>query len=134
MVSHLSAQTAEMDLVKSRIRQSLSTGLASTTTIAEHQASLQADGTWPDINYASTAQTNWPPRTHLERIRSMAKVYAWGSLQGNTTLRDDIFRAYDAWITRDPQSTNWWYQSINTPQNLGEILLLMEAELSPARR
>lgn len=134
MVSDLRAQTADMDLVKSRIRQALSTGLASSTTIAGHQANLQADGTWPDINYASTAQTNWPPRTHLDRIRSMAKVYAWGPLQGNANLRDDIFRAYDAWITRDPQSTNWWYQSINTPQNLGEILILMEPELSPARR
>lgn len=134
MTSNLTAQTADMDLVKSRIRLALSTGLASSSTIGEHQASLQADGTWPDINYASTAQTNWPPRTHLDRIRSMAKAYVWGSLQGNATLRDDIFRAYDAWISRDPQSTNWWYQSINTPQYLGEILILMEPELSPARR
>jgi hypothetical protein len=61
----------------------------------------------------------------------MAKEYVWGSMQGNATLRDDIFRAFDAWIARDPQSTNWWYQQINTPQSFGEILLLMEDEVSP---
>ena len=133
LVSPLSAQIADMDVVKSRIRQALSTGLASSTTIAGHQASLQADGTWPDIDYASTSQTNWSPQNHLDRLRSMAKVYVWGSFEGNDTLLDDIFRAYDAWILRDPQSTNWWYQSISTPQYLGEILILMEPQLSSTR-
>ncbi len=122
-----------MDVVKQRIVQSLSTGLSGSTVVQGHQSSLQPDGTWPDINYASTAQTYWPPRNHLERMKSMAKEYVWGSLQGNATLRNDIFRAFDAWIVRDPQSTNWWYQQLNTPQSFGEILLLMENEVSPSR-
>lgn len=127
------AQNADMDLVKSRIRQSLSTGLSSVATIQGYQSSLQSDGTWADIDYASTAQTNWPPRIHLERIRAMSKTYAWGSLQGDTGLRDTIFKAYDAWITRDPQSTNWWYQAISTPQVLGEILMILGNEVSTTR-
>ena len=128
------AQSAEMDLVKSRIRQSLSSGLASVPVIQDYQATLQPDGTWPDIDYASTAQSYWPPRTHLTRMRTMAQAYHWEpSLQGDATLRDDIFRAFDAWTLRDPQSTNWWYQSIGTPQALGEVLLLMENEVSAGR-
>ena len=114
----LPAQSADLDVVKQRIVQSLSTGLAGPAVVQGHQSALQADGTWPDIDYASTAQTYWPPRNHLERMKSMAKEYVWGSLQGDTTLRDDIFRAFDAWILRDPQSTNWWYQQLNTPQVL----------------
>lgn len=122
-----------MDLVKTRIRQSLSTDLASAPVIQDHQTTLQADGIWPDIDYASTAYSYWPPRTHLDRMKAMAKVYAWGSLQGDTNLRDDIFKAYDAWIIRDPQSPNWWYQGISTPQYLGEVLLLMGNEVSAGR-
>lgn len=129
----LPAQSADMDLVKQRIVQSLSTGLAGSTVVEAHQSALQPDGTWPDINYASTAQSYWPQRNHLERMKLMAKEYVWGSMQGNATLRDDIFRAFDAWIVRDPQSTNWWYQQLSTPQYFGEILLLMEGEVSPAR-
>jgi chondroitin AC lyase len=122
-----------MDAVKQRIVQSLSTGLSGSTVVQGHQSSLQPDGTWPDINYASTAQTYWPPRNHLERMKSMAKEYVWGSLQGNISLRNDIFSAFDAWIVRDPQSTNWWYQQLNTPQSFGKILLLMENEVSSSR-
>ncbi len=122
-----------MALVKSRIRGSLSTDLPSSTTIQQYQASLLANGTWPDIDYASTAQTYWPPRTHLDRIKVMAKGYYWGPGQGGSALRDDIFCAFDAWTLRDPQSTNWWYQQISTPQYFGEILLLMESEVSVER-
>lgn len=129
----LAAQDPEMDLVKSRIRASMADGPPSTASIDSLQASLQADGTWADIDYASTAQTAWPPRTHLDRLRSMARNFAWGSGQGDAALRDDILRAYDAWIQRDPQSTNWWYQSIGTPQQLGEILILMGSEISSTR-
>lgn len=129
----LLAQSADMDLVKQRIVQSLSTGLVGSSVIQGHQAALQPDGTWPDIDYASTAQTYWPARNHLERMKWMAKEYVWGSMQGDATLRDDIFRAFDAWIIRDPRSTNWWYQQLNTPQSFGEILLLMEDEVSSAR-
>lgn len=129
----LGAQDAEMELVESRIRGSMAGGPPSTATIDTLQASLQANGTWPDIDYASTAQTAWPPRTHLERLRNMARNFVWGTGKGDTVLRDDILRAYDAWILRDPQSTNWWYQSIGTPQQLGEILILMGAEISTDR-
>ncbi|OYV04079.1 MAG: hypothetical protein CFE26_18805, partial [Verrucomicrobiales bacterium VVV1] len=127
------SQSADMELVKSRIRQNLSTGLSSVTTIQGYQSTLQTNGTWTDIDYTSTAQTNWPPRIHLERIRAMSKTYVWGSLQGDTSLREAILKAYDAWITKDPQSTNWWYQSISTPQVLGETLMILGSEVSTTR-
>ena len=66
-------------------------------------------------------------------MKAMAMEYVWGSMQGDTTLRDAIFLAYDAWTERDPQSTNWWYQQISTPQYFGEILLLMGNDTSAAR-
>ncbi len=127
------AQNADIDLVKSRIRQNLSAVRPPTSTIQAYQIALQPDGTWPDIDYASTIHTYWPLRNHLDRMRSMAQEYVWGTLQGDATLRDDIFRAFDAWILRDPQSTNWWYQQLNTPQCFGEILILMEPQVSPER-
>lgn len=127
------AQSVDMDLVKSRIRQNLSSGLLSVATIQGYQSTLQTDGTWADIDYNSTAQTNWPPRLHLERIRAMSKTYVWGSLQDDADLRNAILKAYDAWITKDPKSTNWWYQGISTPQVLGEILIILGNEVSTTR-
>ena len=131
----LAAQSVDMDLVSSRICQSLSAGLSDAATIQSYQASLRPDGTWADIDYASTAQSYWPPRLHLARVKAMAQAHRWDATwQGNTTLRDQVLLGFDAWIGRDPQSTNWWYQAIGTPQALGEILLLMDDVVSSARR
>lgn len=124
---------AEMDLVKTRIVDSQSTGIASSSTIQGYMTSQLPDGSWADINYASSSQTAWPPRTHLDRMKAMAKMYVFGAMQGDIALRDAIFLALDAWTSRDPQSTNWWYQEISTPKYFGEILLLMENEVSAAR-
>jgi chondroitin AC lyase len=124
---------AEMELVSTRIRESLNSGVATTSSVDQLQSTLRADGTWADIDYASTAQTDWVPRTHLERLRTMAKNFAWGTGRGDAVLKADILRGYDAWILRDPQSTNWWYQAIGTPQTLGEILILMRSEVSPTQ-
>lgn len=127
------AQSNDMALVKARIRESLSTSLASVATVQGYVNSLQANGTWADIDYTSTAQTAWSPRTHLDRLRAMAQMYAFGAMQGDAALRSNIFLAFDAWVSRDPQSSNWWYQQISTPQYFGEIMLMMEGQISAAR-
>ena len=132
--SLLRAQTADLALVKQRILATLAVSPPSAVEAEGYRASLLPDGTWADLDLSSTAQTYWPGRVFLERIRAMARVHAFDPVKhDDPALRAAIFLAYDTWIARDPRSTNWWYQSINTPQNLGEILLLMEPVVSAAR-
>lgn len=65
------AQSNDMVMVKTRIKQSLAGDLASVATIQGYQATLQPDGTWADIDSASMAQAYWSPRTHLDRMKAM---------------------------------------------------------------
>ena len=122
------AVSADMATVKSRIFETLATPSVSSSSIASLRTSLQADGRWPDVDYASTVATNWPQTTHLTRMRDLARAYAkpGSPLEGDAGLLADALKAYDAWIAEDPSSTNWYHNQINTPQKLGETMVLLE--------
>lgn len=91
--------------------------------------SINADGSWSDINYASNAQTDWQPIQHLNRLKSMVLAYTLNSSShvGNTDLFLKITKALEFWHTSDPRSTNWFNQQIGSPQRVGVILILMRA-------
>jgi chondroitin AC lyase len=129
------ANGTDMALVKSRIIENQTAAPVYTSNIASLRSSLAADGTWSDIDYTSTAQTGWTPATHLTRIRTLARAYAkpGTTLTGNLSLLADIHRALDAWISRDPVSTNWYNNEIAAPRSLGEIMILVEATLGEPR-
>ena len=93
--------------------------------------SLNAKGEWADINYADRSVGEWKPMAHLERVRAMAIVYsaASGKYARSTAVRDSIIRALRAWVARDPQSDNWWHNTIGAQSALMPILVLMDAEL-----
>lgn len=44
-----------------------------------------------------------------------------------------MLKAYDAWLTRDPQSANWWYNRIGAPLNFSRVMLLAESALDEKR-
>lgn len=90
---------------------------------------LKNDGSWPDIDYANTAITKWPPGVHLDRVKSLAIALTKdGSFYfENTTVWEAVVKGLRYWIFVNPKSQNWWHNEIATPQALGEIILLMQA-------
>jgi autotransporter-associated beta strand protein len=137
IVGTMAAQTtADLVVVEARVGQNILGSVPSAATVASSRTSLQANGSWPDINYASTSQTNWAPQGHLDRLRVMCRAYAHpnDSLYQDASLLADILKAYDWWIADDPQSTNWWYNQISVPQALGECMVLIKEQLSASRK
>jgi chondroitin AC lyase len=130
------ARAADLDTVEQRVRASLLTTSLSTATIQGYQSTLAADGSWTDVNYADTTATNWLPLTHLSRLREMARAYnrPGHALYQNAALQADILRGYDYWLSRNPTSTNWYQNEIGGPQALGDVMVLMKADLSAARK
>jgi chondroitin AC lyase len=126
----------DMALLKARIIEEQMDPAVDSNAVEKLRATLAADGTWPGINYASKGHTRWVLMPHLENLRSLARAYAKPgyALAGDAGLLADILRAYDAWIARDPKSTNWYYNDIFTPQRLGEIMLLIESQLSTSQK
>lgn len=89
--------------------------------------SLQADGSWKDINYKDTAITNWIPGDHLLKLQTLIQAYI---SKGSRYYQDEqlfqgISNAFSYWYAADPKSSNWWHNEIATPQALGELLIQM---------
>ncbi len=129
------AQGDDLDTVAARIKTDAWSQAISATTTNGYLTSLGANGRWSDVNYADTSQTNWALNTHLTRMLSMAEAYAnpSHSLYQSQSLLDGIRKAYDAFVTLDPRSTNWWYNEIWTPQMLGKTILLVQPQLTAAQ-
>lgn len=85
----------------------------------------QEDGSWSDIDYAANDMTNWPPSTHLTRLRTIINAYTdkEGSFYGNPQIFSKIQQAFSYWYDHDPKSKNWWHNEIAVPQQLGELLI-----------
>ncbi|MCW1921195.1 hypothetical protein OKA05_01440 [Luteolibacter arcticus] len=126
---------ADLAVVENRVKETVLGSVPSSTTVSSYRTSLQANGSWADINYASTAQTNWAPLGHLDRLRILCRAYAHpsGTLYQDAGLLADILKAYEWWIADDPQSTNWYYNQIASPQGLGECMVLIKSQLSSSR-
>lgn len=93
---------------------------------------LLDDGSWPDIDYAGAARSNWQAASHLHRLQLMA--IACRLAQGDpsaSTLRTKTLLALSFWLDHDYQNPNWWWNEIGTPQAIGRAAILMRDSLTP---
>lgn len=104
--------------------------------VAQESRTLDADGSWADIAYADPNRAKWQANEHLARLLRMAKAYHMPGqpLQNDPALKTHILRALSFWLNHDFRNPNWWWNQIGVPQQLGEILLLMRADITPAQR
>ncbi|MGA3006346.1 MAG: polysaccharide lyase family 8 super-sandwich domain-containing protein [Opitutaceae bacterium] len=95
--------------------------------------SLQADGSWNDLDYDSSARSGWPPAIHYTRMVLMASA-AVGRINISATdrqqLLEAVHRAFRFWIANDFQCPNWWYNEIGTPKGIGTCALLLGDKLA----
>ena len=94
-------------------------------------ARLDAEGKWPDIDYANQTRSLWTTAAHLRRVYAMAL-----SLRGLDAddarapdLRQATLRALDYWLEHDFRNPNWWHNDIGTPGEMARTLLLLEEHL-----
>lgn len=98
---------------------------------------MNANGSWPDIQYSDRSATQWLPSAHLERLQLFAAGYCnpRSSYAGDETLYRIISNGLQYWCRIKPKSNNWWHNDINTPQQLGQLLAMMQfgkKRLSPS--
>lgn len=97
---------------------------------------MTSEGRWPYIDYACFFRTTWDPDNHLANIKTIALAYTHpeSALYGNHIVFQAIQKGMDAWFEANPESHNWWHNTISSPQAMAHILALMEAgaeKLSP---
>jgi chondroitin AC lyase len=98
--------------------------------------SLAPGGSWPDIDYASEARSSWRPYDHLTRVLSLTVFARRADTSGEEASKalEGVHRALAFWMPRDFKCPNWWYNEIGTPKILGNIALLLDADLKTEER
>ncbi|QEH43022.1 polysaccharide lyase family 8 super-sandwich domain-containing protein [Chitinophaga sp. XS-30] len=125
------AQT-EYHTIMERIRTDQLAMVSNVTTldngVTSTLATLQTNGSWPDVNYTYSS-TTYTANVHLTRVKNFVLAYSHtaSTHYHSTTLFNAISSSLGYWDTADPQSWNWYHNQISNPQMLGEILILLEA-------
>lgn len=123
----------DVTVLKSRFYTSfLSEGAPSQSTIENDLATIQADGSWADINYSDRSRNVWPPADHLYRIEGMSKAYRTvGHFYHNhPSVQTACSNAMNFWFAARPSSDNWWWNEIGANLTLMKSLVLLETELT----
>ena len=121
----------KLDLLKAHVLVDILSAPVKASMVEQLMASMQQNGSWPDINYADKTRGGWTVNDHLTRLNSMA--LAWkqqGGLQGNAELKKKLLSGLDYWLDHDFICPNWWYPQIGVPKVLAPVMLLMEDQLT----
>ncbi len=94
----------------------------------------QPDGSWVGIDYGSKSRGSWAPRGHLVRVEEIARGYACrdSKFYHKPEALAAALKGLNYWFDRDPQSPNWWHQSIGSPTLLCNTFLMLGDALPPA--
>lgn len=116
------------EVIMDRIREDLSKSVTVVNKAANKSfETLQANGSWKEVNYEDKSITNWAPNGHLENQQALILSYITeGSIfYQNNIVYQGIVNSFKHWVTIDPKSNNWWHNEIGAPQLIGESLILM---------
>ncbi|MEX0778608.1 MAG: polysaccharide lyase family 8 super-sandwich domain-containing protein [Balneolales bacterium] len=103
----------------------------------EHlMATIQEDGTWPDINYIDVSRNAFEHSRHLDNMLTLSRAYKKPNSENyeNPDLKDNIASALDYWLKHDFICDNWWWNQMGTPGRMVNILLLMDDALTEAQK
>lgn len=119
------------DLIMSRIQQKEKNNNISSIDeqAKKYIEAVNTDGSFNDVNYESTAQTNWPPIAHLNYMKPVILSYITEGSQyyENEDVYKKIETMFQYWHAAHPTSTNWYNNQIGGPQRLGLMMILMRS-------
>lgn len=135
LVAIACTSVAQTDTVLSRYKQYLFANLNLPANTQQLIASLDKNGQWTDINYQDAEKGGWKPLNHVKRIRDLALVYAnpRSSFYHRAFVGQSIGLALDHWIEKRYKCPNWWHNEIGVPQQIRDIIILMDSSLTPQR-
>lgn len=104
----------------------------SSENIDELVSKLNEDGRWTDINYENKSSTDWKIVQHLNRIYKMALAWSDNNTKyyHQQSLWDKMMAALSDWTANKYQSTNWWYNQVNVPSYMRDIIILLKENMN----
>ena len=93
---------------------------------------IQANGSWADIDYNDKMRSGWLPKNHAQRILDLTKVYSKQNSPffKSAEVAEAVHIAMDFWFKSKLVCPNWWYNQIGIPKTLGPAFILFEDQMS----
>ena len=125
------SQNADINTIYQRLYNQLVSKTPDYAQVERLSATMLPDGSWADIDYASTKT----PPPHLDRVFLLAQAF---SKQGNATyyansvLKDKIVLSLNCWKNKKPapSNINGWFTGIQWPGTYINTCLLLKGKLS----
>lgn len=113
--------------ITARIVEDLTNKQPDKKVMTDNLATINPDGSWTGIDYASKANAIWPPTEHLIKLQTLIKAYVTknSGFYADEKVFEHISHAFHYWYNLDAKSNNWWFNEIYAPQSLGESLIMM---------
>ena len=132
MEKSFAATNPDLELLRKRVTDELLDQKINSEQVKTLISSIQADGSWPDINYKDLSRIGYENGRHLSNIWLMCAAYKIPSspLAGDKELLKATAKAINFWTINDFIAANWHSNEISNPQLLTNILLLMDTDLT----
>lgn len=129
-------QHTEVEIVRERFTDELLAPSIDHDEIRRLIGTVRDDGSWPGINYEDTSRTAFEHSRHLTNMVKLGRAYRkQGSIfYGNAELQQVIGSSLDFWLEHDFICENWWWNQIGTPERIGDLLLIMDEELTDQQK
>ncbi len=130
----------DVQTVKQRLRHALLSPNSETRQAVQREAlsfheSLRADGSWAVLDYGDAERNQWKSSAHLTRVLTLAKAHRASDVAEaqRAAFKASLMSSLDFWLRNDFQNPNWWHNQIGVPSVIGNIMLLVGDDASPAQ-
>ncbi|CAA0202836.1 Chondroitinase-AC precursor containing a C-terminal secretion signal, family PL8_3 [Tenacibaculum maritimum] len=130
--SMMYAQKSDYEKIMDNVRADVWSAMPSNlttfdTSVDTDLSTMKTDGSWTGIDYTDTSGTLWAPFEHLKKLKKLAIAYTLSRSKHyqSATLFPKIEESLKYWGNYTTKSTNWWWNEIASPKELGVILILL---------
>lgn len=126
----------DLEIIRKRIIEDLFEAPVNIAEIKQLIETIQADGSWPGINYKDTTRTGFQHRQHLENMLALSRAYKKPGTEfyQNPAAKKTVSAALDFWITHDFICQNWWWNEMGTPNWMINTMLILDEDLTEKQR
>jgi chondroitin AC lyase len=128
-IESASAQTCDFSTILKRVQEDQRSGIKWVGTTDEWVSSQNTDGSWDDVTYGKLSSSVGTGKVgdHVGRLWhiSAAASESNHSRYNNSGYKEAVKKGLEFWYGSNTVDPNWWYNQIDFPQKLGEILIFM---------
>tara|TARA_R110001592_G_scaffold361272_1_gene671569 strand:- start:21477 stop:23807 length:2331 start_codon:yes stop_codon:yes gene_type:complete len=120
------SQVYDFQNLRERVTKSQRERIAQTSKLDNWVESQNPDGSWFDVQYGDNINSTTSDN-HIYRLWHIAAACTSSShpKYNDATYKEAVKEGLQYWSSSNTTDSNWWYNKIYFPQNLGEILIFM---------